>query len=194
MTILVYPLRNALDYQHLLQLSLQDSLTGLGNRTALSSALQRELQAALRYQHQLALLMIDIDHFKKINDIYGHLKGDQIIREVSQIIQRDCRETDLGFRYGGEEFIVLLPNTDEAGAQTIAERIRNHVKQLTIAPGNDSAIERSVSVSIGIASLRKCAVNTTDALIKLADKALYSAKANGRNCVMTAEDNNSSDN
>lgn len=186
-TTLVYPLRNALDYQRLTQLSLQDALTGLGNRTALRSAVQRELLASLRYQHQLSLLMIDIDHFKKINDNYGHLKGDQIIVEVSQIILTGCRETDLGFRYGGEEFIVLLPNTDESGAQIIAERIRSHVEQLNISQADkDSTMTQAISVSIGVASLQHCPVNTAEALVKLADNALYCAKASGRNCVMTA--------
>lgn len=178
---LVYPLRNALRYQTAMQLALQDPLTGLGNRTALDKALQRELQLAERHQQTLSLLMIDIDHFKKINDQHGHSRGDQVLRKVSETIQMVSRESDITFRYGGEEFVVLLQNTDAHGALVIAERIRRQIAKLNIGVGI-SAI--SPTVSVGIGSHSPNIKEHIDDLFERADKALYSAKANGRNCVM----------
>src|SRR5690554_5410527 len=139
---LVFPLRNAASYQSALQLALLDPLTGLSNRIALDKALDRELQLARRHQRALSLLVIDVDHFKRINDTHGHSYGDDVLRQVAQMIQNACRATDLCFRYGGEEFVVLLSNTPCTGAKIIAERIRAEV----------NALPQGISVSIGIST------------------------------------------
>lgn len=178
---LIYPLRNALRYQNALHLALQDSLTGLGNRAALDKALHRELQLAERHQQEFSLLMIDIDHFKKINDRYGHSYGDQVLREVTETIKTACRETDLTFRYGGEEFVVLLRETNETGAMIIAERIRQKIAQLIIG---DESSHINPTVSIGIGTRDFCKKEHITDLFERADQALYFAKANGRNCTM----------
>lgn len=178
---LVYPLRNALRYQDALKLALQDALTGLGNRVALDNALHRELQLAERHQQQFSLLMIDIDHFKKINDKYGHSHGDRVLREVTETVKTVCRETDLTFRYGGEEFVVLLRETGEAGALIIAERIRLQIAKLKI--GNDAdCVSPTVSIGIGTREFGK--KEQISDLFDRADQALYLAKANGRNCTI----------
>lgn len=177
---LVYPLRNAFKYQKAMHLALQDPLTGLGNRTALDNALHRELQLAERHEQEFSLLMIDIDHFKMINDQHGHSRGDQVLREVSRCIQLACRESDIVFRYGGEEFVVLLSKTDLPGAWVIAERIRNQIASLSIE-GKLSAI--TPSVSIGIGTHKANTKEHASDLFEQADKALYFAKASGRNCI-----------
>ena len=129
---LVYPMRNAIRYQTAMHLALLDPLTLLGNRAALDSALHRELQIAERHQQDLSLLMIDIDFFKRINDNYGHQRGDLVLCEIAKAIQSACRATDITFRYGGEEFVVLLSKTDSEGAKIIAERIRQQIADTVI--------------------------------------------------------------
>jgi len=176
---LVFPLRNALDYQAALRLSLSDSLTGLGNRAALDTTLLRELQLAERHNQELSLLMIDIDHFKKINDDYGHAKGDATLRAVAETIQNACRNSDISFRYGGEEFVVLLRETGVSGARTIAERIRRQVSLLALENNGRNTIRPTVS--IGIATAGAGQRESIQELFERADKALYHAKTEGRN-------------
>lgn len=178
----VFALRNAIRYQEALTLALLDPLTLLGNRAALEAGIRRELPLAERHGQDLSVLMIDLDYFKSINDSYGHDKGDQILREIAKIIQQVCRETDMFFRYGGEEFLVILRNTNLQGAEIIAERLRQQIAATAIALKEGGAIRPTVS--IGISSLQHGRKEKAQDLFKRADMALYKAKSSGRNCVM----------
>jgi diguanylate cyclase (GGDEF)-like protein len=180
---LACPLRNALKYREAVQMAHRDPLTGAGNRLAMNSALNREIDLARRYHQPFSMLVMDIDRFKEINDTYGHTAGDHVLKSVAQRIAKGSRRTDMLFRYGGEEFVVLLNKTDEAGAAIIGERIRKLVDEEVIRY-HDENIE--TSISIGAA-----AINNSDNALSLfgrADKALYYAKENGRNQMMRAEE------
>ncbi len=180
---LIYPLRNALRYQSAIQMALLDPLTSLGNRAALDNALRRELQLAERHQYELSLLMIDVDHFKLINDQHGHSRGDEVLQAIANTIANVCRETDISFRYGGEEFVVLLRKTSEAGACIIGERLRKEISKIAI-PQNSQSIQPTVSIGISTrASNQKEHINH---LFDRADNALYHAKQTGRNCVVSS--------
>lgn len=183
--LLIYPLRNAIRYQSAMRLALLDPLTLLGNRAALDTALRRELQLAERHQHDLSLLMIDADFFKKINDEYGHHRGDLMLCAIAKGIESVCRGSDIIFRYGGEEFVVLLGKTNLDGAKTIAERIRQHIGQTHISHNGKQI---GTTVSIGIATRRPGKKEHINDLFDRADMALYQAKANGRNCVVSSDD------
>lgn len=183
---LIYPLRNAIRYQTAMRLALLDPLTMLGNRAALDSALNRELQLAERHDHELSLLMIDADHFKKINDEYGHHRGDLVLCEIARSIQAVCRGSDIIFRYGGEEFVVLLGKTNADGAKIIAERIRQQIAQ-TLISYNGKSIGTTVSIGIATRHANKAKEHIND-LFDRADAALYEAKARGRNCVISSDD------
>lgn len=173
----VLPLRNALRYRQAVEAALTDPLTGAGNRVAMDSALERELALAARYNNALSLLIVDIDHFKRINDSFGHVAGDHVLRQVADTLRDVTRKTDMIFRYGGEEFVVVLSNTAAEGASIIAERIRDAIERLNLELGDQGV---KLSVSLGLSSLRpKEALN---ALFGRADRALYKAKAAGRNC------------
>lgn len=181
---LVYPLRNAIRYQTAMRLALLDPLTLLGNRAALDTALHRELQMAERHQHELSLLMVDVDFFKKINDEYGHHRGDLVLREIAKGIQSACRSSDITFRYGGEEFVVVLGKTDVAGAKIIAERIRQQIAETQIKYNGKTI---NTTVSIGIATRHSNEREHINDLFDRADKALYIAKNSGRNCVISSD-------
>jgi len=178
----VFALRNAIRYQEALMLALLDPLTLLGNRAALDAAISRELPLAQRHHQDFSVLMVDVDHFKSINDSYGHDKGDQVLREIATIIQTVCRETDMFFRYGGEEFLVILRNTNNEGARIIAERLRQQIAATAINVKEGGAIRPTVS--IGISSLHRNHKEKAQDILKRADIALYKAKAAGRNCVI----------
>lgn len=182
---LIYPLRNAIRYQTAMRLALLDPLTLLGNRTALDTALRRELQMAERHNHELSLLMIDVDFFKKINDEYGHHRGDLVLCEIAKGIQSACRGSDITFRYGGEEFVVVLGKTDAEGAKIIAERIRQQIAE-TRVKYNGKTI--GTTVSIGIATRNSNEKEHINDLFERADKALYIAKNSGRNCVVSSDE------
>ncbi len=182
LSYLVHPLRNALKYQTALKLTLLDPLTMVGNRAALDAAMRRELMLAERHGSPLSLLMIDVDHFKRINDNFGHVRGDQVLQQVSQSIQLSCRSSDEVFRFGGEEFVVILNKTSLDNAYIIAERVRAQVEQLHIGH-NEQHIKPTVSIGIsGIAPGEKRNINE---LFEQTDSALYQAKAMGRNRVVT---------
>jgi diguanylate cyclase (GGDEF)-like protein len=181
---LVYPLRNALNYRDALNQALSDPLTGLGNRGALENAFEYQWQMAQRYEQDLGLLMIDIDFFKKINDTHGHDIGDYVIKKVAESINATTRQTDLTFRYGGEEFLVLLNKTTPIGSTIIAERIRENVASLQLKNHNGEAIQ--VTVSVGGSHLR--AGVDKHHFLKEADQALYRAKEAGRNRVEFFQD------
>jgi diguanylate cyclase (GGDEF)-like protein len=152
-------------------LSLHDSLTGLANRRLLHFELRKNIAIVKRYGRFLSASMLDIDHFKKYNDTYGHLEGDKLLVDIAKIISKETRETDLAVRYGGEEFFILLPETQLKDACKVAERLRKGVE------------ERAwVTVSLGV-SVYNHEMQGDEELIYKADEAMYRAKRNGRNCV-----------
>lgn len=181
LSYLVHPLRNALQHEKALRLTMLDPLTLVGNRAALDAALRRELQMAERYKYPLSLLVADADHFKLVNDQFGHTCGDQVLQEIARNIQSVCRATDECFRYGGEEFVVLLPRTHAIDALVIGERIRQKIESLLIDHPEQPI---TTSVSLGIAGFSGAESITPEQLFKQADKALYRAKSGGRNRVM----------
>ena len=178
MSALFYPLRNALTYLQAVKQATTDSLTGTGNRDALNSALQRELDLAVRDKIPLSVIMFDFDYFKQFNDRYGHQCGDHVLRQVVSEIRNIVRKTDMIFRYGGEEFLMVLHKTSLGGAQFVAEKIRQHVEQLDIDYQGQNL---KVTISAGAAACKGKECNAS--LIDRADKALYAAKRNGRNQV-----------
>ena len=173
---LVYPLRNAILYRQALHAAHKDPLTGAFNRSMLDETLSREIRLAQRYKRPLSLLVLDIDHFKRVNDTYGHSTGDCVIKYVADRIASCIRSTDILFRYGGEEFVVLLSNKDTPGAMVIAERIRDSVER-TQVHCSGQAIESTLSV--GVSALTE--QDTHHTLFARADAALYTAKREGRN-------------
>ena len=168
-------------------LSLEDSLTGLGNRRRFDLALQAECRHSARYRTPLTLVMIDVDHFKRYNDLYGHPAGDECLRQVGAAVKSARgRACDVATRYGGEEIAVLLPQTEAAGAYAAAERLRLAIETLGIAHAGNPA--GHVTVSIGVASFTPSDDPEAPAgLVRAADRALYEAKAAGRNRVSLAE-------
>lgn len=160
--------------------SIRDPLTNLFNRRFLNEFMERELALARRNQKPLALVMLDLDHFKQLNDQFGHQTGDQVIEMVAKILLRQSRRTDILFRYGGEEFLVILPNTKAAQAQHLAENWRVHVEQAQISAKHQFV---HITVSAGIACYPEQATTAFN-LIQTADEALYQAKAAGRNQVV----------
>ena len=156
-----------------------DAMTGVLNRRKLDEELAQELSRARRYGRPLAVVMLDIDHFKKVNDTHGHLAGDQVIRHMAAVAKSCLRISDLIGRYGGEEFVVVLPEVGLAGAEIVAERIRTSLAESSIVFG-DSRI--AVTASLGITELRSDTPNP-EALVHEADVALYLSKGRGRNCV-----------
>ncbi|MDQ6888579.1 MAG: diguanylate cyclase [Gemmatimonadota bacterium] len=163
-------------------LALTDPLTMVLNRRALMDRLVSELERARRYGLVLSLLLIDLDHFKRVNDSFGHLAGDGVLKEVARILQRQARAVDYVARYGGEEFAVVLPETPLQGAVVAGERIRKRIGSQPILRGSDGP-PLEVTVSIGIAALPSLRVNSAEDIIAVADEVLYRAKAQGRNRV-----------
>lgn len=164
-------------------LATTDALTRLLNRRGLVERLSTEMDRARRYGTVLALLMIDVDHFKEINDTWGHLTGDAVLAEVARLLQGAVRTVDLVARYGGEEFVVILPETPLDGAATFAERIRERLAQHPF--GADVGRSVHLTASIGVASFPSPRGETIEDLLARADEALYRAKAAGRNRVCT---------
>ena len=176
------PLFNALKFYQAIQDAQTDQLTGALNRLGLDKSFDREINLARRNQSELSLLILDIDHFKKINDTYGHDFGDKILREMARHIQSCIRVTDVFARFGGEEFVVLLNNTNRSGALLLAERIRQQIAQ---TPEKVDGVEVHYTVSIGVANLLEN--DTRESFFKRADNALYQAKNNGRNRVVLSQ-------
>lgn len=167
-------------------LSLSDGLTGIGNRRCLDEALDREWKRAAREQSPLAVLMIDLDYFKRFNDCYGHLAGDECLKKVAVTINGIIqRATDFVGRYGGEEFVVMLPATDADGAMRVGEKIRAAIETLAI-PHQQSSLGGVVTVSIGVAVMFPIGAVEVTVLVEAADQALYAAKSAGRNRVVMA--------
>jgi len=167
------------DKEELERLANFDSLTGLYNRQAILDKLRELINLAKRYKEDFSLSMLDIDHFKRVNDRYGHLTGDEVLEKIAALIRRNIRDTDIAGRYGGEEFIIILPQTDLSSAMVVAERIRNIIED---AEMKDSAGDVFViTVSQGLSSWEQG--EDAYSLISRADEALYKAKENGRNRV-----------
>ena len=162
------------------KLALLDGLTGIPNRRAFDEQLRREWFRALRNQTLLSLVMSDIDFFKAYNDAYGHLGGDDCLKQVATALFASMRLSDFAARYGGEEFVCILPETDNEGALITAERIRINVESLKI-PHGESSVSPFVTLSLGVATLKLTEDFTPDSLIKMADTMLYMAKNKGRN-------------
>ncbi len=179
----VHPLHNSLRYEKALRASMQDALTGLQNRASLDHSLAREIQLAGRYSTPLSVIMLDLDHFKAVNDTFGHPVGDQVLKVVAAEVSESVRDSDIVFRYGGEEFMVVLSNTGLAGASQLAERIRQAVERADVSAGK---YELKTTISLGVASLN----GEEDArhLIEKADDALYQSKSCGRNRVTVLKD------
>ncbi|KKL46819.1 hypothetical protein LCGC14_2341740 [marine sediment metagenome] len=168
-----------LNQQALHKQAITDELTGLFNRNHLNMVLSQEIARERRYGKRFGLLLIDIDHFKKINDCVGHVGGDVILQQVSQAIKSQLRSSDLPFRYGGDEFLLILPNTHLEGAHQAANQI---MTSLNKAMSDTSDQEVSPKLSIGAASYRHG--ESHEELIRRVDIALYEAKNNGRNCIV----------
>jgi diguanylate cyclase (GGDEF)-like protein len=164
------------------RLAITDELTGLYNYRHLQTRLDQEVGRAVRYGHAVSLLMIDIDHFKSINDSYGHRAGDVALAEVGEVLCRSVRDVDLVARYGGEEFAVVLPETDGPGAFVVADKIRGAVSKHSFA--DDSGVRCcQLTVSVGLATLPTHA-SDKESLLRESDDALYNAKSGGKNRVM----------
>ncbi len=165
-------------YQAQEENALTDELTRLPNRRYMAQRFLQEMQRARRHHKGLAFVMLDLDHFKQVNDTYGHLQGDQVLAELAKILLSSKRESDVAARYGGEEFALILHETGESGAMTLAERIRSSVEQATFPGG------LKITVSIGVAATEDESRFTS--LMEKADEALYEAKEAGRNRVVLA--------
>lgn len=175
---LLFPLRNALLYRQAVSAALHDSLTGAGNRLALDQCLQREIQHSIRQRSPLSVLVIDLDHFKRINDNYGHAVGDEALKATVNCVNECLRAVDGVFRMGGEEFVVVLPNTCCESARLVAERICQRIAGMQFAIEGQSI---PLSASIGLAT-RNNDENVAELLAR-GDQLMYLAKNKGRNCV-----------
>ena len=163
----------------------RDPLTGLLNRHALFSDLQKELSRCKRYGYPFSVIMIDIDDFKDINDTYGHITGDKLLKKLSQILEKSVRDTDSVYRYGGEEFTVLCTHTDCEAAFLLGERLRQKVSRYRFVPEDDT---KTITITISLGVTQAVKDDSQETLIRRADEALYNSKASGkdqstRNCL-----------
>ena len=179
---LIYPIRNALLYKRAVENAYRDPITSLNNRAAMDATLETEIDFATRHNLALSVLMIDIDYFKKINDTYGHIGGDVVLKNISECLEDCVRSSDALFRYGGEEFVVILRNTNKIGAELLASRIRQAIESMECRYNNHVI---RVTASLGIAILDKNDDRHT--FLERADSALYQAKKEGRNRVILNE-------
>ena len=179
---LIYPLKNATLFHQALKMAYTDPLTQSNNRASFNDSIKREISLATRNTKELSLIFFDIDHFKTINDTYGHECGDLALTSSARWIKESLRDSDIVFRYGGEEFVILLSDTDANGAELLAERIRASIEQHTIAYGMDTI---KLTASLGVSTLHSD--DTAESFVKRADEAMYKAKHNGRNQVVAAK-------
>jgi len=174
---------NAHNFRRVQELTLTDEHTGLFNARHLRALLDHEVLRANRFNHPLSLVFIDLDNFKRINDGFGHLAGSALLKEVGEVLKSGIRQVDAAFRYGGDEFVLLLVETPAAGAKIVAERLRDAFRGRKFLKGQSQPV--TMTASFGVASYPKDAEDGT-ALIKAADRAMYQVKASGRNDVAYA--------
>ncbi|MHB8877897.1 MAG: diguanylate cyclase, partial [Myxococcaceae bacterium] len=176
--------------EELLALSRTDALTGLCNRRYFEERLTVEFARSNRYRAPLSCLMLDIDHFKKVNDSYGHPFGDKVLQEVSAVATRTLRDVDLLARYGGEEFIALLPETGPQEALRVSQRVREGIEALRLPYSSNEGEKKTVrcTASIGVATFPVPSIDSAEGLLRAADDCLYGAKESGRNRVKQYED------
>ena len=165
-------------YEQTKQLAVTDGLTGISNRPNMDKALLNEFERSMRYNAPLSVVLLDVDHFKDVNDTYGHQKGDEILVAIASLLKKVCRANDIAARYGGEEFLMILPQSNAQGAFKIAERVREEMMKMSFT-GNESKF--GVTTSGGVAELNRDFMGNTDHLVAVADQALYEAKNGGRN-------------
>jgi two-component system cell cycle response regulator len=170
--------------RQLFEASVTDALTGAYNREHLDAHLRSELSFARRHKTDVSLVLFDVDHFKRVNDTFGHQAGDQVLMEISRTVEKMVRGEDLFARYGGEEFAVVLRGVGPMGGMSLGERLRLGVQALSI-PAEKGPI--AVTVSLGCASVSELTDATPEALIGMADKRLYAAKRSGRNRVVASD-------
>lgn len=182
LSVAICPIRNACQFAQVQQAALTDALTHVPNKRALDEALSRESHLGDRHQQACTLILCDLDHFKKVNDTYGHVIGDHILKATAKELVRATRNSDAVFRFGGEEFAILLPHTEEAEARKVAERIRQYISGIMVNCGEHQV---ATTASAGIAT--RMAGETSDQWVARADEALYRAKAQGRNCTRVAD-------
>lgn len=172
--------------EELQKLSITDALTGLYNRRYFQTQLNKELSRRLRNKaHNLALIMMDIDYFKRLNDENGHLVGDQVLTKLGELAQQSFRKHDIPCRYGGEEFVVILPDTLIDQAILSAEQFRSLIENTALCIDNKTI---RFTISVGVAAVGEIGIDTAQNLIKAADTALYKSKDSGRNCVSRYDD------
>lgn len=180
-TSLSLALHNAAIHQQMQELASRDGLTGLLNRRALEEVLSRELKAGTRYRASACLILVDVDHFKQVNDLFGHVGGDRVLTEIATVMQEAVRDTDSVGRYGGEEFGIVLPHTDLTRAAVLAERLRDQIEHHVFGVDGESV---RITVSVGIAQIPDKTIGTVLEWMAAADAALYEAKGCGRNGVV----------
>ncbi|MBZ0264812.1 diguanylate cyclase [bacterium] len=192
-----YRIERALNYHHLLKTreslekenkelwgrAITDRLTGLYNRQYFEEVYNGEFERTKRYRSQLGCLLFDIDHFKKVNDDYGHLVGDAVLRTIGKLVLNTIRRVDIAARYGGEEFVILMPETTPEGLKHVGERVRTIIATHNFSEDVKNLEEplRQVTISLGAVHYPKSAVNDSTSMLKLTDDKLYEAKRNGRN-------------
>ena len=176
--LIAMSISNAVLYEQTKKLAVTDGLTGISNRPNMEQSLLSEFERSKRYGVPLSVVLLDVDHFKDVNDSYGHQKGDEILVTFASVLKKFCRANDTAARYGGEEFLMILPQSNAQGAFKIAERVREEIMKMSFV-GNDSKF--SVTTSCGVAELNRDYMKNTDQLINVADNAMYEAKNSGRN-------------
>jgi two-component system, cell cycle response regulator len=179
------PIRIATLVEESQRLATIDPLTGLMNRRAFLGSVQREVAACRRYGHALSLCVLDVDHFKLVNDRFGHGTGDAVLAAVGQLLRAEVRASDVAARWGGEEFVIALTSTDTDGARVAAERLRRSLEQIVVHDASGTPV--AVTASLGVAGFH-AAHETLEGLLERADRALYRAKAAGRNRVIVDGD------
>lgn len=176
LSALLFPMRNTLLYRAATQSALRDPLTDTGNRIAMDQTLQREIDMSRRHLQPLSLLMLDIDHFKRVNDNHGHSAGDEVLKAVAAAIKSQLRNVDMVFRFGGEEFLILLSNTGREAAALVGERLR-----FATQAKEYSADGKSVELTVSLGCSTLLPGESAESLLRRADSALYVAKREGRN-------------
>jgi diguanylate cyclase (GGDEF)-like protein len=173
----------ALQNAHLYELAMVDGLTGLFVRRYFDARIEEEIERSRRYGTPFSVIMLDVDDFKKLNDTYGHLVGDRVLRAIANVVKAQMRGVDTAARYGGEEMSVILPRTEMVGAYNLAERIRESIGELRITTDDEPPKALAVTASLGIAAFPESKAQTGEDLVRRADRALYRAKKTGKNRV-----------